>query len=260
MACDVSHRHRGVDGWLAAKVQTQLGILAVPVEQRALDHLGLARPCVCFDRSAALPRVPEHPRRDEEHLLKKRETICANPVIANRQEGVLAMWIGAIRLVVETKDAPNAGTDSLVQATVIRDGNDLRVLNLDYPTEDDLERGAIRNYDYIGPTRLPRRNDQTPELPPGIGQTPMPYPGYGFEFSHGLNGHLVMRLRINGDDMWIKDNVDLYVRFIRQKATSFDTLAWIEDSDWSYIASWGRDVAMSTDGSEGVTTWNLLLN
>ena len=87
------------------------------------------------------------------------------------------MWIGAIRLVVETKNATNAGTDSLVQATVVRDGNDLRVLNLDYPTEDDLERDAIRNYDYIGPTRLPRRNDQTPELPPGIGQSPMPYRG-----------------------------------------------------------------------------------
>jgi hypothetical protein len=68
------------------------------------------------------------------------------------------------------------------------------------------------------------------------------------------------RLRINGDDMWIKDNVDLYVRFIREKATSFDTLAWIEDADWSYIATWSRDVAMSTDSSEGVTTWNLILN
>ena len=36
------------------------------------------------------------------------------------------MWIGSIRLVVETKDAPDAGTDSLVQATVVRDGTDLR--------------------------------------------------------------------------------------------------------------------------------------
>ena len=52
------------------------------------------------------------------------------------------------------------------QAVVLRDGTQLRVLNLDYPTEDDLERGAIRSYDYIGPTRLPRRNDKTPELPP----------------------------------------------------------------------------------------------
>ena len=170
------------------------------------------------------------------------------------------MWIGSIRLVVQTEDAPNAGTDSLVQATVLRNDNALRILNLDYPTEDDLERGAIRNYDYIGPTRLPRRNDQTPELPPGIGQNPMPYPGYGFEFSNGLHGHLKLRLHINGDDMWIKDSVDLYVRFLRQRATSFDTLAWLEDPEWTYIASWTQDVAISTDSSEGVSDWTLNLN
>jgi hypothetical protein len=169
------------------------------------------------------------------------------------------MWIGAIRLVVQTEDAPDAGTDHLVQATVIRDGNELRVLNLDYPTENDLERGAIRNYDYSGPTRLPRRNDQTPELPPGIGRIPMPYPGYGFEFSNGMNGHLRIRLQIHGDDMWIKDNVDLYVRFVRQVATSFDTLAWQEDSFWTYVASWTRDAAMSTDSSEGFAIWNMNL-
>lgn len=170
------------------------------------------------------------------------------------------MWIGSIRLIVETKDAPYAGTDSLVQATILRDGTELRVLNLDYPAEDDLERGAIRNYDYSGPTKLPRRNDKTPELPPGIGQSPMPYPGYGFEFSNGLNGHLKIRLRIRGDDMWIKDNVDLYVRSIRRRATSFDTLAWLEDPDWTYICSWSQDVALSTDSSEGFTTWTLNLN
>jgi hypothetical protein len=169
------------------------------------------------------------------------------------------MWIGAIRLVVGTKDARFAGTDSLVQATVLRDGNSLRVLNLDYPTEDDLERGAIRNYDYSGPTKLPRRNDGTPELPPGIGQNPMPYPGYGFEFSSGMNGHLRIRLRIRGNDMWIKDNVDLYVRAIRRVATSFDTLDWQEDSNWTYIASWTQDAAMSTDPREGTTTWTLNL-
>jgi hypothetical protein len=169
------------------------------------------------------------------------------------------MWIGAIRLVVRTQDTTFAGTDSLVQAAVLRDGSQLRLLNLDYPAEDDLERGAIRAYDYSGPTRLPRSNDQTPELPPGIGQSPMPYPGYGFEFSSGLSGHLKIRLRIRGDDMWIKDNVDLYVRSIRRRATSFDTLAWIEDPDWTYIASWTQDVALSTDSSEGFTTWTLNL-
>jgi hypothetical protein len=136
----------------------------------------------------------------------------------------MTMWIGAIRLVVETANKPYAGTDSLVQASLRRDGSEMRLLNLDYPTEDDLERGAIRNYDYIGPTKLPRRNDGTPELPPGIGQIPMPYPGYGIEFSNGLSGHLAIRLRIRGSDMWIKDRVDLYIKQIRRIATSFDTL------------------------------------
>ncbi len=170
------------------------------------------------------------------------------------------MWIGAIRLNVRTKNATDAGTDSLMQASILRDGNELRLLNLDYPAENDLERGAIRNYDYSGPTSLPRRNDRTPPLPDGIGQIPMPYPGYGFEFSNGLSRHLSIRLRARGDDMWIKDNVDLYVRFIRQRATSFDTLDWQEDAGWSYIASWSQDVAMSTDSGEGHTTWTLNLN
>jgi hypothetical protein len=170
------------------------------------------------------------------------------------------MWIGSIRLIVQTADRRFAGTDNLAQASVLRDGAELGVLNLDYPAENDLERGAIRNYDYSGPTKLPRRNDKTPSLPPGIGQNPMPYPGYGFEYSSGLNGHLKLKLRIRGNDMWIKDNVDLYVRYIRNRATSFDTLAWIEDTEWTYIASWSRDVALSTDPTEGTTTWTLNLN
>jgi hypothetical protein len=180
------------------------------------------------------------------------------PEISIFMRGII-MWIGAIKLIIATKNAPGAGTDSLVQAVVLRDGNELRVLNLDYPSEDDMEPGAIRDYNYIGPTKLPRRNDGTPELPPGVGQDPMPYPGYGFEFSNGLNGHLKIQLRIRNDDMWIKDNVDLYIRSIRRRATSFDTLAWQEDSDWTYIASWTQDKAMSTDAHEGVASWNLNL-
>lgn len=170
------------------------------------------------------------------------------------------MWIGAIRLVIETADTEFAGSDSLVQVSVKRDDNTLCVLNLDYPTEDDLEQGALRNYDYIGPTKLPRSNDATPQLPAGIGRIPMPYPGYGLEFSNGLSGHLKLQLRIRDVDMWIKDNVDLYVRFIDERMTNFGTLTWIEDDFWTYIASWTQDVAMSTDSSEGETTWTLALN
>ena len=167
------------------------------------------------------------------------------------------MWMGSIRLDVLTEDAPYAGTDNLVTATIVRDGKSLLNLKLDYPTENDLERGAERTYDYYN---LPRVNDKTPELPPNVGQNPMPYPSHGVEFSSGLNGHLVLRLHIWGDDMWIKDNVDAYIREVKQKATSFDTLGWKDDTSWKYVATWSQDVAMSDDSSEGVSTWNLVLN
>ncbi len=87
----------------------------------------------------------------------------------------------------------------------------------------------------------------------------MPYPNHGYEFSHGLPNHLRVQLLINGDDMWIKDYVDLDIRQVRFVDTSFDTFAWEEDSSWSHIGTWSRDVAMSTDDDEGVTTWNLNL-
>ena len=63
-----SHRDSGVDGWLAEKVQTQLGILVVPVEQRALDRVGLARQRVRPHRSPDRPCVSKHPRSVEEPL------------------------------------------------------------------------------------------------------------------------------------------------------------------------------------------------
>lgn len=163
------------------------------------------------------------------------------------------MWIGSIRLVVQTKDQLYAGTDSLVIFSVLRNGATLGSFRLDYPDENDLERGAIRNYDYLGPTKLPRRNDKTPSLPPGIGRIPSPYPGWGFEFSDGLPNHLALSLRIQGDDMWIKDNIDLYIKEIRQSS------GWKENPNWTYIATWSKDLAMSTDSSEGYTTLLLTL-
>jgi len=164
------------------------------------------------------------------------------------------MWMGAIRLDVLTKDAPYAGTDNLVTAGIVRDGSSLLDLKLDYPTENDLERGAERAYYY---SNLPWVNDKTPPLPPNVGQNPMPYPAHGVEFSSGMKGHLVLRLHIWGQDMWIKDNVDAYIREIKQNATSFDTLGWKEDSTWKYIGTWSQDVALSDDSSEGHTIWNL---
>ncbi|MBA2559150.1 MAG: hypothetical protein H0V07_04560 [Propionibacteriales bacterium] len=166
------------------------------------------------------------------------------------------MWVGSIRVGIWTADQADAGTDSLVQAEVLRDGNWISTLNLDYSTEDDLERGAFRDYFY---SNLSWDNDQTQQLPPDIGRNPMPYPDYGYEFSNGPYGHLKLRLHIRGDDMWVKDKVDLSVKEVRLVPTSFDTVAWRQDSSWSIVGVWGQDVALSTDGSEGVTTWTLNL-
>jgi hypothetical protein len=166
------------------------------------------------------------------------------------------MWIGAIKLRVQTKNATDAGTDNLVRAGVLRDGNEIASLNLDYADENDLERGAVRNYFYLN---LPRRNHHTPPLPGGTSQSPMPYPDHGFEFSDGVNGHMKLRLRIHGDDMWVKDNVDLYIKEVRNVPTSFDTMAWQEDGNWTFLGTWPMDVAMSTDSDEGKTTWTLNL-
>ncbi len=64
------------------------------------------------------------------------------------------MWIGAIRLRVQTKDGPDSGTDNLVKATIERDGVDIVVLRLDYAAGDDLERRSRRDYDYFTPPRI----------------------------------------------------------------------------------------------------------
>jgi len=166
------------------------------------------------------------------------------------------MWVGSIKLLVQTADLVDAGTDNLVTATVVRDGYEVRQLKLDYPIENDLEHGAVRDYVYFN---LTRSNDQTLELPPGIGQTPAPYPSHGIEFSNGLHGHLKLRLRIGGDDMWIKDSVDLYVRQVRLKTSGIDSAFWQEDVGWNYIGSWPADKSMSQDPDEGFAVMNLSL-
>jgi hypothetical protein len=167
------------------------------------------------------------------------------------------MWIGSIKLTVSTSNREDAGTDDWVQAVVLRDGAEIVRLSLDYLDEDDLERGSTREYFYPGPS-IPRRNDKTRELGPDVGQSPMPYPEFGLEFSSGLKGHLQIRLEINNTDMWIKDEVELHVKNISQRATSFDTVDWKEDSDWTFVAVWDKEKAMSLDSSEGVSRLRLV--
>ena len=164
------------------------------------------------------------------------------------------MWIGNIGFMVWTKDAPVAGTDSLVTVEILRNGNHLFTGRVDFPQLDDLERGSVRFYGYTVPNRY---LDRTPQLPDGIGRIPPPYPDTGIEFSDGLFGHLSCRLRIHSDDMWTKDRVDIYVKETRLVATSFDTVAWRTDQFWTHLGMWTQDINLSTDSNEGPNTWTL---
>jgi hypothetical protein len=153
-------------------------------------------------------------------------------------------------LTVKTKDAPYAGTGDLVQAIFKRDGERLGTFDLAKPGVDDHERGDERNYDFEGASNLPRRTDETLELQPGVQSDPMPYPPYGFEFSNDLEGHLVIRLQTDGDNMWIKDNVDFYIKQFRVVETASGAEDWRVDISWHYIKSWDRDVSISLDDDD----------
>lgn len=56
MAGDGRNGGCGVDDSLAEKVQTQLGFLALSVEQRAVDTVGTARPRLCSHSAASRAR------------------------------------------------------------------------------------------------------------------------------------------------------------------------------------------------------------
>src|SRR5689334_23562899 len=58
---------------LSIEAQARDRVLVLPAEQRTLDRLGLARPCLCPDRSADCPGRPEHSRRLQERAARRCE-------------------------------------------------------------------------------------------------------------------------------------------------------------------------------------------
>ena len=58
MARHGGYRIRGVVSSFSKKVQTELGLLALYHQQRAVDHLGLARWGLRAHLSSSLPRFP----------------------------------------------------------------------------------------------------------------------------------------------------------------------------------------------------------
>ena len=167
------------------------------------------------------------------------------------------MWVGAIKLLVDTDYAMSAGTKDLVDVSFRRDGKSLFDYPLDFPPLTGIERLSTNIYVWSGKDALPRRNDKTPELPSGEVQIPMPYPSYGIEFSDGLNGHLGLRINIRGDDKLMVGLVELSVKHIKLENGPLGFQLWRRGSHWSQLGSWLGTWILSTDPHEGQKSFDL---
>lgn len=75
-----------------------------------------------------------------------------------------------------------------------------------------------------------------------------PFPN-AIEFQHQVQGSLKFRFEIFGDDLWVKDNIDAYVRYThpRHIPGTIDAQEWVENAFWTHIGTFSRDVSMSTN-------------
>jgi hypothetical protein len=160
------------------------------------------------------------------------------------------MWIGALCLRVTTKAQPHSGTDYVVTAEMLRDGEVVQRFKLDYGAMDDMEPGATMDYCFAGAEGLPRKHDRTPRFKRGHREVEAP--GHGIEFSKGLNGHLAFRFKVQGPDVWLKDVIQLFIRELHP-VRSESGVQWVEDKAWNHVATWGRDVPVGAEGSRLLT-------
>jgi hypothetical protein len=166
------------------------------------------------------------------------------------------MWVGSIRVRVRTKAAATASTDSPVIAAIVRDNVAIYAFFLNpelrtfgQPTLE-LMSGTDRNFVQFS---LPKSNDASPA------DASLDQPPYGLEFTNGLSGHCTLKLRIFGNDLWITDEVELFIRELHpvQLSKTINTFTWVEEANWKAVAQWSKDIRISTDTSEGFAIVNL---
>lgn len=162
-------------------------------------------------------------------------------------------WISEIGWDIKTLNTPVAGTDTRVSVEILRDDVQVISLLIEPGNTTRLDRGDSRFYWW----RF-RGANFAPSDEPGHTAGEQAFP-HGVEFPRDIRNHLKCRLRAWGDDMWIKDNVDAYVRYARLVAVpgTIDSFVWVDDLNWTFVGSFAQDVALSTDPAEGFRTWTL---
>lgn len=162
-------------------------------------------------------------------------------------------YVSEIAWDIETEDDDWAGTDSRLTVEIIRDGEEVIALNVEPGNTGRLDRGDSEfHYWEFGATHFAPGDYRT--WTPGL-----PYPE-AVEFPDGIEGSLECRFRIHGPDMWIKDRIDSYVRYTSPEGVegTIDSMQWVDDINWTHAGTFSVDANMSTDPTEGYTTWTLI--
>jgi len=147
------------------------------------------------------------------------------------------MWLGSLRLDVQTKEPP--GADNLVVAYLLRDGVPLTAVDLAVKAEADGRA-------YVA-SMLGQVSDAAREgFPRGVADLPP----YGLEYAAGLPGHLTARLVVYGDDAWVARGIGVSVRELRRRDGR-----WVEDGEWSPAGYWDAAAALYTARGAGARTW-----
>ena len=146
---------------------------------------------------------------------------------------------------IKTGESWWSGTDTQIKIEIYRDGTMLKRLNLEPGRTPRLDRGELATYYWVF---------QSPDgLGVAVSGTTVPY--YE-EFPHGVSGHLRVKFIAKGDDAWEKDwiNSSVHTGELRYVPGTIDSFRWVEDWQTFFF---GRDVVLSTDSSEGFSSWTL---
>jgi hypothetical protein len=146
---------------------------------------------------------------------------------------------------IKTGDQWWSGTDTQIKIEILRDDTLLKRLNLEPGSTPRLNRSEQTTYYW---------EFQNPDgVGVSVSGTVVPY--YE-QFPNGIRGHLKVRLIAKGDDAWEKDWIDSSVYFgeLRHVPGTIDSFVWNEDWESFFF---GQDVVLSTDRSEGFSTWTL---
>jgi hypothetical protein len=139
-----------------------------------------------------------------------------------------------------------SGTDTPIVLEIYRDGDLLQRANLEpgHTPRLDKDSNATYYWEFKNPDGL------------GVAISGAAVPYYQ-EFRDGVNGHLKVKLIAKGDDAWEKQYIDSTVVSgdMAYVPGSIDSYFWQESYDRFYF---GRDVVLSTDSSEGYSSWTLL--